>query len=47
MRPVEKFKMRGAEKIGIVTFQNGIANSWVNFIKSSQITFDQFTDEVW
>jgi hypothetical protein len=30
-------------KIGIVTFQNGMANTLGDFVKSSQIVFDQFT----
>jgi hypothetical protein len=40
--PLEKFKMMG--KIGIVTFQNGMANTLNQFVKSSQMVFDQFKE---
>ncbi|MBA2367790.1 MAG: hypothetical protein H0V82_02055 [Candidatus Protochlamydia sp.] len=42
--PVEKIKMNREEKIGVVTFQNGMANSWDNFMDSAQLTFNQFTE---
>lgn len=42
--PVEKCKMSRAERIGLVTFQNGMANKLDDFIESAESVFEHFKE---
>jgi len=42
--PQERCRITREEKIGVVTFQNGMANNLGDFIKSSELIFDQFAE---